>query len=53
MLAGKALVLSGLVGGSIMGCKFIYNEKESHARLPSNRIDMGDKSKKKAVVIGK
>ena len=49
----KAVAISSLTISSIVGGRFFYEEKKCRANLPQQQIQIGDKSKKKAIVVGK
>ena len=52
-LVSKALAISSLTLSAIVGGRFMYEEKKCRANLPQEKIYIGDKSKKEAIVIGK
>ena len=51
-LVPKTLLCVTVAGGAVAAGQFVHREKELKSNLPQNRIDIGNKDKKKAIVIG-
>ena len=51
-IATKGLVMGSLAVSSILSGRFLYNEKKCRASLPQQKILIGPRSEKKAVIVG-